>query len=245
MNIPYGGQSRPLARRTSGPSAGTAPHAQRPAVGRAEPNYPSSSCRTTRVWKAQSDVRSKRYAAPLVAVAAAIVAIAGIHAATIVPNPLNAAAPRQPGARDAGAGPGGMVEHHVIDSPMPADRDLFVTVSKDRRVLTVYRRVKSVPVAVGRSPGDKRGKGDNRTPETPVGAVFPITRKLRTDPTSQFGSRYMELSTPPWNGIAIHGTNDASSVGTMASHGCVRMHNPDVEWLFEVTRPGDPVVITR
>lgn len=40
----------------------------------------------------------------------------------------------------------------------------------------------------------------------------------------------------------IHGTNDPSSIGMMASHGCVRMYNSNVRTLSRVA-PGFPVVI--
>jgi hypothetical protein len=42
----------------------------------------------------------------------------------------------------------------------------------------------------------------------------------------------------------IHGTNRPASVGKFVSHGCVRMHNEDVETLFELVRVGTPVKVT-
>lgn len=55
------------------------------------------------------------------------------------------------------------------------------------------------------------------------------------------GTRALDLG----EGYLIHGTNphNQSSVGTPASHGCVRMHTADVERLFEMVRPGTPVTI--
>jgi hypothetical protein len=41
----------------------------------------------------------------------------------------------------------------------------------------------------------------------------------------------------------IHGTNDASSIGTMASHGCVRMYNADVTAFSTLAPYKTPVVI--
>ena len=43
--------------------------------------------------------------------------------------------------------------------------------------------------------------------------------------------------------IYIHGTNHADRVGEPASHGCVRLTDPDVRELFELVNEGDPVVI--
>jgi lipoprotein-anchoring transpeptidase ErfK/SrfK len=120
-----------------------------------------------------------------------------------------------------------------------------VLISKDAKRLTLYAKVRSFPVATGKNTGDKRRAGDCRTPETPPGALDPIVRKLRTPEGSQFGPRFLLLSTPPWQGIAVHGTNAPSSIGTDASHGCVRLHNPDILSLFGDVRVGDPVLITR
>lgn len=43
--------------------------------------------------------------------------------------------------------------------------------------------------------------------------------------------------------IYIHGTPDEVSVGTPASHGCIRMRNADVIELFDAVGPGTPVEI--
>lgn len=44
-------------------------------------------------------------------------------------------------------------------------------------------------------------------------------------------------------GVGIHGTDQASSIGTRASHGCIRMHVRDVVELFRRVRVGTPVLI--
>ena len=43
--------------------------------------------------------------------------------------------------------------------------------------------------------------------------------------------------------IYIHGTKHEDKIGTVASHGCVRMRNADVIELFELVEEGTPVVI--
>jgi lipoprotein-anchoring transpeptidase ErfK/SrfK len=42
-------------------------------------------------------------------------------------------------------------------------------------------------------------------------------------------------------GYGIHGTNVPSSIGSKASHGCIRMRKADVEELFELVKVGDEV----
>jgi lipoprotein-anchoring transpeptidase ErfK/SrfK len=60
-------------------------------------------------------------------------------------------------------------------------------------------------------------------------------------PGNPLGTRWMGLSAP---GVGIHGTPDDASIGYSASHGCIRMHIPDAEWLFHHVDIGTPVVIT-
>jgi lipoprotein-anchoring transpeptidase ErfK/SrfK len=59
-------------------------------------------------------------------------------------------------------------------------------------------------------------------------------------PGNPLGTRWMGLTAP---GVGIHGTPDDASIGYSASHGCIRMHIPDAEWLFDHVRIGTPVFI--
>jgi lipoprotein-anchoring transpeptidase ErfK/SrfK len=60
-------------------------------------------------------------------------------------------------------------------------------------------------------------------------------------PGNPLGTRWMGLNAP---GVGIHGTPDDASIGYSASHGCIRMHIPDAEWLFEHVHVGTQVIIT-
>ncbi|WP_051086842.1 L,D-transpeptidase [Psychrobacter lutiphocae] len=44
--------------------------------------------------------------------------------------------------------------------------------------------------------------------------------------------------------IYIHGTPDTEPMGVPLSHGCVRMRNTDLIWLYEQVEQGTPVYIT-
>ena len=44
-------------------------------------------------------------------------------------------------------------------------------------------------------------------------------------------------------GAGIHGTDDSGSIGSAASHGCIRMRIPVAEWLFDHVEIGTPVYI--
>jgi lipoprotein-anchoring transpeptidase ErfK/SrfK len=50
----------------------------------------------------------------------------------------------------------------------------------------------------------------------------------------------MGISSP---GVGMHGTPDDASIGYSASHGCIRMHVPDAEWLYQRIELGTDVYI--
>jgi lipoprotein-anchoring transpeptidase ErfK/SrfK len=54
------------------------------------------------------------------------------------------------------------------------------------------------------------------------------------------GTRWMGTSAPA---IGIHGTPLPGTIGTAASHGCIRMRIPDAEYLYDRIDIGTPVVI--
>jgi lipoprotein-anchoring transpeptidase ErfK/SrfK len=59
------------------------------------------------------------------------------------------------------------------------------------------------------------------------------------DPRNPIEARWMAI----YNGAGIHGTEAIASLGTRASHGCVRMAIPDVIELYDQVPVGSPVVI--
>lgn len=59
-------------------------------------------------------------------------------------------------------------------------------------------------------------------------------------PGNPLGTRALNLDAP---GIRIHGTYSTSSIGTYASHGCIRMYISDSEELFELVDVGARVLI--
>ncbi len=59
------------------------------------------------------------------------------------------------------------------------------------------------------------------------------------DPSNPIKSRWMGI----YDGVGIHGTDADSSIGTAASHGCIRMRIPEVEELYEEVPVGAAVYI--
>ncbi|MGE1198114.1 L,D-transpeptidase [Priestia megaterium] len=90
--------------------------------------------------------------------------------------------------------------------------------------------------------------------DTPVG-FFKIVNKIKNRPyyTGHIagGASNNHLGSRRWLGglmqteqPAIHGNNSEDSIGKYVSHGCVRMHNADVEELFNKVAVGTSVTIT-
>ena len=51
-------------------------------------------------------------------------------------------------------------------------------------------------------------------------------------PNNPLKARWLGIA----NGVGIHGTAEAWSIGTRASHGCIRMHVDDVKDLYRACR---------
>jgi len=100
------------------------------------------------------------------------------------------------------------------------------------RILVVYQNGKEIvryPVAVGKP----------QTP-TPIGEWTIVHKGVGWG--NGFGTRWMGLNVP-WGIYGIHGTNKPNSIGSYASHGCIRMFNHDVEKLYPIIPLGTTVRI--
>ena len=60
-------------------------------------------------------------------------------------------------------------------------------------------------------------------------------------PGNPMGTRAIYIDAPGL--IRIHGTTDDSSIGRYASHGCIRMHNSEIEQLYPMIDIGEHVII--
>lgn len=77
----------------------------------------------------------------------------------------------------------------------------------------------------------------NPAPDT-WGADLPLT--IPPGPGNPLGTRALYLNAP---GIRIHGTYDSDSIGTHASHGCIRMNIDDVEEIYPLVPIGAKVLV--
>ena len=81
--------------------------------------------------------------------------------------------------------------------------------------------------------------GTGETP-SPIG-TYRITSRFAGE-LGGFGTRFLGLNVP-WGQYGIHGTNKPSSIGSNASHGCIRMYVKDSEKLYSLVPNGTKVVI--
>lgn len=73
--------------------------------------------------------------------------------------------------------------------------------------------------------------------------LVPGTIVSGTDPGNPIRSRWLGVTNPE-DGVGIHGTLIRESIGTRASHGCIRMFVEDVEELYSLVPKFTPIHIT-
>ncbi|MGB2876265.1 MAG: L,D-transpeptidase [Gaiellaceae bacterium] len=94
--------------------------------------------------------------------------------------------------------------------------------------------------------------GSPATP-TPTGSYYVNQLLIPADASGPYGpgalgiSAFSNVLTGWTQGgpIAIHGTNEPSSIGHAVSNGCIRVRNPILRRLFAATFAGTPVLIRR
>jgi lipoprotein-anchoring transpeptidase ErfK/SrfK len=118
-----------------------------------------------------------------------------------------------------------------------------IEVDISRRRVTLFRRGKPVLSATA-------AVGASATP-TPTGQYYVNQRLIPADTSGPFGpgaigvSAFSNVLTGWTQGgpIAIHGTNQPSSIGRPVSNGCIRLPNKVLRRMFSSALPGTPVVI--
>lgn len=128
---------------------------------------------------------------------------------------------------------------------------MHLKISLGRRQVTLYQGknpIKSYPIAVGRR-GWETPTGTFRVRDMLVNPtwIHPMTGKAIPggDPKNPLGNYWIGFWTNGKNWVGFHGTPNPESVGTAASHGCIRMYNKDVEELFNQVSVGTPVTVVR
>ncbi|MEA2241501.1 MAG: L,D-transpeptidase ErfK/SrfK [Solirubrobacteraceae bacterium] len=127
-----------------------------------------------------------------------------------------------------------------------------IAVDRDSKQLRLYKLLKlehRYPIAVGRA-GLETAAGRYKIQDKVVNPPWHVPQSSWAgdlagktipagDPQNPLEARWMGFH----DGQGIHGTNDIASLGTAASHGCIRMSVPDVEQLFRQVKVGTPVFL--
>ena len=117
----------------------------------------------------------------------------------------------------------------------------LIIVDKSSRRVNFYRNcklVRSMPCAIGKA-----------STQTPSGK-YKVLEKIQNrpyykdhipggDPRNPLGKYWLGIG----NGYALHGTNNEGSIGSAVSHGCMRMYNVDIKWLYSQAKVGTTVLI--
>ena len=128
----------------------------------------------------------------------------------------------------------------------------IIVVSKASTSVTLYedlKPVKTYQVAVG-SAGYPTPSGRFAIQNKQVNPVWNVPnrewagelagRSIPPGPQNPLKARWMGI----YNGAGFHGTADIGSIGSAASHGCVRMLIPDIIDLYDRVEVGTPVFVS-
>ena len=127
-----------------------------------------------------------------------------------------------------------------------------VTVDRGSFTLRVYRRlrlVQSYTIAVGQA-GLDTPAGLYRIQNKAVNPAWHVPNRAWAGslagqvipggaPNNPLKARWLGI----YDGAGIHGTSDVGSLGTAASHGCIRMAVPDVMQVYDTVPVGAPIYI--
>jgi lipoprotein-anchoring transpeptidase ErfK/SrfK len=120
-----------------------------------------------------------------------------------------------------------------------------IVIDLSERRVSLYRRGRLVMRATA-------AIGSPATP-TPQGRFYVNQRLIPRDHHGPYGPAALGISAfsnvlTGWTQggpIAIHGTNEPSTIGRRATNGCIRLRNRVLKRLFRETPAGTPVIVTR
>lgn len=126
----------------------------------------------------------------------------------------------------------------------PAFEDKRIEINLASKLLTLYQGdvgIRMYPIAPGK-PSSPTPVGRRKVEDMEMNPTWidpDSNTQIPSGPDCPLGYRWIGIG----GNYGIHGTNVASSIGSYASHGCVRMYEADVEDLFAHIVKGIPVDI--
>ncbi|PZV19354.1 MAG: L,D-transpeptidase [Leptolyngbya sp.] len=132
------------------------------------------------------------------------------------------------------------------------EQPLRLEIRLSRRQVSLYRGdtvVKSYAIAVGRAGWETpRGTFQVKQMFRNPTWIHPLKKGIVIpggDPENPLGRYWIGFWSNGKNWIGFHGTDNPKSVGKAASHGCIRMHNEDIEELFKKVSLGTEVKVVK
>jgi lipoprotein-anchoring transpeptidase ErfK/SrfK len=130
----------------------------------------------------------------------------------------------------------------TIEVNLAINRLTFYDGLKVRKVYPVATGQPSFPTPQGTWEVVNKRMNPTWTNPAPDGWGADMPASIPPGPGNPLGTRAMALNA---SGILIHGTYASYSIGSYASHGCIRMLLSDVETLYPQVPPGTPVLVHR
>jgi hypothetical protein len=158
---------------------------------------------------------------------------------------------RDPTSRHRVAVPTRQLRPHLSTARLAYKYSTFITIDRANFKLRLWKKLrlaKTYTIAVGQqgleTPAgeyeidDKQVNPSWHVPNSPWAGEL-AGRVIPPGPDDPIKARWMGF----YNGAGIHGTDAISSLGTAASHGCIRMAIPDVEELYELVPLHTPIYV--
>jgi lipoprotein-anchoring transpeptidase ErfK/SrfK len=156
-----------------------------------------------------------------------------------------------PGGSDRVTVPVRKLTPEISEGDLGAQYPSYIVVNRDAYELKLFRNlqlVKTYTIAVGQqgleTPAglydiqDKQVDPTWHVPEAAWAGDL-AGKTIPPGPDNPLKARWMGFN----GGAGIHGTADEASLGSAASHGCIRMSVPDVEELYNEVTVGTPVYV--
>jgi lipoprotein-anchoring transpeptidase ErfK/SrfK len=143
------------------------------------------------------------------------------------------------------------VQPKVTTAELAKKYPSIVTVDRNNHKLRLFKELrlaKTYPIAVGQA-GLETPAGEYTIQNMATNPSWHVPQSswagklagkvIPPGPSNPIKARWMGI----YDGAGIHGTDAVNSIGTNASHGCIRMRIPDVEALYDQVKVGTPVYI--
>ena len=158
---------------------------------------------------------------------------------------------RDPNARHVALVPTRVLRPHLSTARLAYKYQTYITIDRAHFRLRLWKNLRlarTYTIAVGRQ-GLETPAGQYEINDRQVNPSWHVPnsawagdlagRVIPPGPDDPIKARWLGF----YNGAGIHGTDEISSLGTAASHGCIRMSIPDVEQLYPLVPLHTPIYV--